>query len=304
MGVAALLMAAPAFGQNENVGQGKAIVTLVPKNDGDTPVGGSLQELKLEVNGKKSTVTAWGPAKGGVELVVLIDSASRSSLGTQLEEIAHFIQRLPPNTRAAIAYMENGRAAFAAPLTEDHEAVARGLHLPGGSIGSSGSPYFCLSELAKNWPSGDRSARREVVMVTDGVDNYEQTYDPNDLYVQSAIADSARAGLVVYAMYWKGQGRNDNTSAASYSGQNLLVQVTDATGGRSYWQGSGNPVSFEPFLGDLNRRLSNQYELSFTTPMNGKPQVETMKLKFTAPGEKGDAPRQVMVYREGVVSLP
>ncbi len=67
--------------------------------------------------------------------------------------------------------------------------------------------YFCLSDLAKRWPSQDPAARREVVMVTDGVDNYQRQFDPEDPYVQAAIADSLRAHLVVYALYWKNQGR-------------------------------------------------------------------------------------------------
>ena len=36
-------------------------------------------------------------------------------------------------------------------------------------------------------------------MVTDGVDYYELRFDPEDPYVQAAIKDSAKAGLVVYA---------------------------------------------------------------------------------------------------------
>jgi hypothetical protein len=290
--------------QNENEGQGRAIVTLTAKHDGDAPAIISQQDLKLEVNGKKSTVTGWKALQGNLEMVVLMDSSSRSSLGTQLEEIAHFIQRLPPEARVAVAYMENGHAHLTNPLSDDRAAALQGLHLPGGSQGSSGSPYFCLQDLAKNWPSTDQSARREVVMVTDGVDTYQQRYDPDDPYVHAAIEDSVRGGLVIYALYWRGRGPGDNSDAQMSGGQNFLIQVAESTGGKSYWEGFGNPVSFEPYFADLNRRLSNQYELGFTTQLNGKPQVESLKLKFAAPGEKADAPQQVMVYREGVNPHP
>src|ERR1700734_3475486 len=70
----------------------------------------------------------------------------------------------------------------------------------------SSSPYFCLSDLAKNWPSADRSARREIIMITDGVDYYHLQYDPEDPYVQAAIDDSVRANLVVYSIYWRSTG--------------------------------------------------------------------------------------------------
>jgi len=132
-------------------------------------------------------------------------------------------------------------------------------------------------------------------MVTDGVDNYERRLDLDDPYVQAAISDSVRAGMVVYSIYWKNEGRADNTANADTAGQSLLSQVTQATGGRNFWTGTGNPVSFQPFFEELTRRLHNQYELGFSAPLNGKPQVETFKLKLSVPGAEVDAPQQVWV---------
>ena len=108
-------------------------------------------------------------------------------------------------------------------------------------------------------------------MITDGVDYYNPRYDPEDPYMQAAITDSVRSGLVVYSMYWQNQGRFDRTGYATNAGQNLLQQVTQATGGISYWQGYGNPVPFQPYFKDLDRRLANQYEVGFTAPLKGKP---------------------------------
>ena len=118
-------------------------------------------------------------------MVVLIDGAARSTIGQQLGEIASFIKGLPANAKVAVGYMEYGHAALTAPLSTDHERAIQGLRMPSGLAGSSGSPYFCLSDLAKNWPASGPMARREVVMITDGVDNYEQRFDPDDPYVQN-----------------------------------------------------------------------------------------------------------------------
>ena len=90
--------------------------------------------------------------------------------------------------------MQNGQAVFTGGFTADHAQALRGLHLSGGTPGSSASPYFCLSDLAKHWPSKDRSARREVVMISDGVDPYYMEYDPDEPYLKAAIYDSVRAG--------------------------------------------------------------------------------------------------------------
>jgi hypothetical protein len=298
-----LLMAAPMFGQGEKDGQGQAVVTILPKHAGDAAANVSAQDVKLKVNGKDTSVTNLVPLRGpkdGLELVVLLDGSARSSLGSQLGEIEQFVQSLPPNAKVAIGYMENGRAALTGPLSSDHAQVLRGLHLPAGTPGSNGSPYFCLSDLAKRWPSTETGTRREVLMVTDGVDEYNRRYDPDDPYVQAAMNDSIRAGLVVYSIYWRSQGRADATAYANDTGQNLLVQVTQTTGGKSFWEGMGNPVSFQPYLEELTRRFQNQYELSFVTRFNGKPEIEGLKLKLSAPGSEVDAPQQVFVVRSGV----
>jgi hypothetical protein len=294
----ALLAASSALAADQNQeGQGSAVITILSGNE--IPGGIPQDALHLKVDGKDSNITGWTQLRSPqskVEMVVLIDDGARSSLGIQLSDIAKFIQGLPPDASVAVAYMENGRAALAGPLTTDHPAVMQELHLPmAGMPGVSASPYFCLSDLAKNWPSKDAHARREVAMVTDGVDYYEMRFDPDDPYVQAAINDAVRARLIVYSIYWRNAGRFDNTNYAANDGQNLLAILTQATGGNSYWMGNGNPVSLEPYFADISRRLDNQYELDFMAPMGSKPQMETLKLKVSA-NVKIDAPQQVYVH--------
>ena len=304
MTAGALLIALPAFSQSEKPsGQGRAVVTILPKGHSEMPASITEKDLTIKINGKAATVTSWAPLRGPdarLELVLLIDSSARNSLGSQFSDIEHFVNSLPPNVRAGIAYMMNGRALFAGPLSADHAEVLRALHMPGGSPGSSASPYFCLSDLAQHWPSGDRDARREVLMVTDGVDNYERRFDPEDPYVQAAISDSVRARLVVYSIYWLNQGLADRSMYANNTGQSLLNEVTDATGGRNFWEGIGNPVSMQPFFEDLTRHLGNQYELGFSAHLNRKPEVETLKLKVSGMAVEVEAPQQVFVERAGV----
>ena len=299
-----LMTAAPAFPQNENEGRGQAVITVLPLHDREaTPANLSQQDLAIKINGKDSTITNWTPLRGEndrLELVLLIDGAARTSMATQFGEITNFVKTLPPTAKFAIAYMENGQAVLTSPLTTDRAQALKGLHIPGGVPGISASPYFCLSNLAQHWPSNDRGARREVVMITDGVDYYNPRYDPEDPYMQAAITDSVRAGLVVYSIYWQNQGRFDRSMRGTDAGQNLLLSVTQATGGNSYWEGFGNPVSFQPYFQDLDRRLQNQYEVSFTTQLKNKPDVENMKLKATGISGKIDAPQQVLVNRSGM----
>lgn len=298
------LMAAvsPAFAQGGDEAQAHAVITVLSKN-AESPAPLKEQDLEVQVRGKSVNITDLVPLRGdraGLELVILIDSSARTSLGRQMSDIRHFVQGLPPTTTVAVAYMQNGSAVFSQPFTSDKAQALKALHLPNGSAGSNASPYFCLSDLAKRWPSSNRDNRREVLMITDGVDPYNLRFDPDNPYLQSATNDSVRAGLIVDSIYWHDEGRYDRGLYQSNSGQSLLNIVAQATGGKSYWQGTGNPVSFAPYLDDLGRRLQNQYELGFLAPAKSKAEIANLKVKLVMPNTKIDAPQKVFVVPGGV----
>ncbi len=299
LAAAAMAMVVPAPADTGSTpARGQAIVTILPKKNKEQPVNVTVQDLQLKVNGKETPIASWVPQRGAsddLEMIVLIDSSARSSLGQQINDIGNFIKNLPAGAKVALGYMDNGQAILTGPLSTDHTRAFSSLHLPGGLPGSSGGPYFSLSDLAHKWPSNDRKARREVVMITDGVDIYNPRYDPQDPYILAAISDSIRAGIVVYSIYWHDQGRFDNTNYASDSGQSLLAEVSQATGGESYWMGTGEAVSFQPYFQDLLLRLQNQYRLVFRTDLKDKPEIRSMNLKVGGPAKKVNAPQQVFV---------
>jgi len=293
----AILAAAPAFSE-QMTDHGQAVVTVLPKTSGTGPSASNVQDLSLKVAGKDAKVTKWQLYKSpesNLELVLLFDDSARASIANQRKEIGRFISNLAPGTKAAIAYMNYGQVDFAGPLTTDHAAVLNGVHMPAGLPGTSGGAYFCLSYLAKHWPSNDTQARREVVMVTDGLGFYQARFDPYAPDVMAAISDSARAGLVVYSIYWADQGRFGRGAFGSFAGQSTLSYVTNATGGKNFWMGAGDPVSFGPYFDELNRRFRNQYQLGFVGSGGAKPEVKTLNVKLNVPGSKVDAPHEVLV---------
>jgi hypothetical protein len=300
-GVSLMAATYSALGQSDQV-PAESVVTILTKNSEAAP-DVKPQEFKVQVNGKSAQVSNVTPLRGdraGLELVVLIDSGARNSLGRQMDEIRKFVGAQPPTTLVGIAYMQNGQAHFQGPLTSDKQAALKALHLPGGVAGESASPYFCLSDLAKRWPSTNQENRREVIMITDGFDPYNPRFDPEDPYLQAAIVDSVRAGLVVNAIFWHDTGFADRRLGGTVTGQNLMSQVTDATGGVYYYQGFSNPVSFDPYFQDLNRRFQNQYELSFLALAKPKAEVESLKVKLEMPAAKLTAPQRVLVAPGGV----
>lgn len=299
--VALLMSTAPVFAQSSEAhGKGQAVVTVLPHGK-DATSNLKQQNLSVKVNGKEASVTGVTPYRnenGSLEVVLMMDAGARTSLATQLSDVRDFVSALPQGSKVAIAYMQNGIAKLTGPLTTDHKSVLNNVHVPAGISGEDASPYICLSDLAKHWPSNDRSARREVVMITDGFDYYYPSGDLQDPYMETAIRDSVRAGVVVYSIYWQNKGFINRTAYSNNIGQNLLLQVTEATGGNSYWQGMGNPVSLQPFFKDLLRRFQNQYELSFTAPLqNNHTHVQNLKVSGKDIGGKLDAPNKVYVGR-------
>lgn len=294
-----LLMAATAFAEDPPLrGYGRAVVTVLPAHAGEEVGPINPEHLKIKVAGKPASVTGWKPlhsANTQTQLVLLIDGSAMPSLGTQMRDIRNFVKEMPDHTKMTIAYMKYGEAALTGPLSANPAEVLHGLHIPANFAYGSVSPYLCLSNLVKHWPSQDRSARRVVVMITDGVDEYYMPYDPEDPYVLTAIKDAVRARVTVYSLYWSDRGYDDFRSYENYAGQNLLSQVTGATGGQNFWIGTGNPVSFAPYFKELRQYLKNQYELSFAAPLKGKPEVKDLQLKVGTPSTRVVAPQQVYV---------
>jgi hypothetical protein len=286
---------------NEGGPQGtSAIVTVEPKGSGELAQPVPQSAVRAKVAGKDAPVVAWQhygnqAPQPNLQLVLLIDDGARSSLGLHMKELQRFLTQQPPTTEVALAYMRNGTAALTAPFTTNHEQVAQTMRLPLSSPGANGSPYFAVSDLLKRWPEHNPDERREIVMITDGIDRYNGLrYDPSNPYINATIRDLIRNRAVVYSIYYHDAGFADRTGAGIDSGQNYLTQLCQAVGGEFFYQGTGNPVDFTPFLDQINRKLGNQYELTVTPPAGAK-NIVNLKVQVSAPNTRTQAPQQIYV---------
>ena len=257
------------------------MVVTVESRHGEHPPTVEREDVMVYQGKTRNKVTSWVPAQGDhaqLELFLLLDDSSGPSLGSQLGDIRQFIEAQPATTEVGVAYMQNGTAQIVQNLTEDHAQAVKSLRLPLGIAGVNASPYFSLSDLMKRWP--ESTARREVLMVTDGIDRYYDAADLQDPYVASAIDDAQRAGIMVSAIYNPGTGHLQHDYWRNYWGQLYLAQVTDATGGESYYIGfTGAAVAFAPFLDDLDHRLKNQYLLTFLAVPGKKAGLQPVKIR-------------------------
>jgi hypothetical protein len=241
------------------------VVTVEPHNKGSEIPTITRDDVMVYEGKVRDTVTDWVPAEGdhaALEYFILLDDSSSTSLGRQLDDLRQFINAQPATAKIGVAYMQNGMAKVVQNLTDDHALAAKALRLPLGVNAGSAGPYFCLSDLVKHWPKS--AARREVLLVTDGIDPYYPNGDLQDPYLNNAIEDAQRAGVVISGIYTPGIGHFGHSYWRTYWGQIYLSEVSDKTGGESYYIGfTGSPVSFTPFLDDQAQRLTHQYLLTF-----------------------------------------
>ena len=260
------------------------VVTVESSHGTNSPPVDGADVLVYE-DKTRDKVTSWIPAKGEhaeLEFYVLLDDASGTNIGSKLDDIRQFINSQPETTKIGVAYMRNGTAEIVQKLTADHAQAAKALRLPLGVAGINGSPYFSLSDLVKHWPAN--SARHEVVMVSDGIDRYYDIPDPQDPYVEAAVEDAQKAGVIVDTIYNPGIGHVGHSYWRNYWGQMHLSQLSDETGGEAYYMGFNGPaVAFAPYLDNINHRLNNQYLLSFIPKPEKKAGMRPVKLTSELP---------------------
>lgn len=257
--------------------------------------GKRVPEVKLEdviVKQGKSRlrVTDWVPATGdraGLDLFILIDDASESSLGLQFKDLGDFINAQPASTSVAVGYTRDATVQIAQNFTVDHAAAAKALRLPTGMTQAFRNPYLSLVDLMKRWP--EHPNRREVIMVTDGVDRFRgglrfRGLSPISPDVDTASVVAQRTGTIIHTIYFPGVGRFHHNFWEVTNGQNGIAKLSEETGGESFFLGTLPPVSFKPYLDQIQRILDNQSLLTFEAKPGKKAGLQSVTLTTEVAG--------------------
>jgi hypothetical protein len=254
------------------------VVTAESQREEDPPLV-APQDVMVYQGHDRDEVTGLVPLRdqqAALELFVLLDDATQTSVGSQLQDLRQFIAERPSSTLVGVAYMRDGTIDIRQDLTNDHTQAAKAVRLPLGYVSAVSSPYLSLVDLVKRWP--EHGVRREVLMVGDGIDRFGGT-GPVNPYVDSAVEQAQRAGVIVYAIYLTGVGQFGRSFWRLNWGQNYLSELAEETGGDAYFQGYSTPVSLSPFLDQLNRRLNNQYRLEFLAKAQKKEGLQPVKVR-------------------------
>ena len=143
-----------------------------------------------------------------------------------------------------------------------------------------------------HWNSSS-TARRELLVIASGFDPLNPGVE--DPYADSTIDAAERAGIDVHTILVPNP-RYAQTFSDSVS-EGKLIQATTGTGGQVLFEGAFDPVSFAPYLNQLNVALNNQYLLTFTIDSTNKKDgdLRPLRVQTEEHGVKLYAPQQVLV---------
>jgi hypothetical protein len=259
--------ASPAFAQTTSKVPVTTVVTVLGPSYSAPPALGK-SDVVVYTGRTREDVTAWTPAQGekaSLQLAILIDDGT--NLGPQVNDIRNFVKGQPKDTAVCVYYATNGFVKPSGyPFTTDHDAAANSVRISIGFSGTSTSMYLALIDLIKNWPA--TSARREILVIGDGIDRYRG--DPDSPDVAQTIALAQRTGIIIHTLYARVAGGESRNLIRVNYGQSNLGQMADETGGEAFFQGLNTPIAFAPFLEQLDMVLHNQYFLTFTTERSTK----------------------------------
>jgi hypothetical protein len=226
-----------------------------------------------------------------ITMAVLIQEDLVPSVNNEIKSLAEFITRLPKGSRVMIGYLRTGSLQTKQKFTTDLEKAAKALRPPIG-FASAGpyNPYVEVIEALKKFDS-QPLGRRAILLVSDGLDisrGVDSSAPTQSVDLQRAVNESQRRGVAIYGFYAPTIVASTNPSLVA-NAQSSLLRLSNETGGHAFFQGTGVPVSFEPFIRELGVSLEKQIALTFLSTHLNKG-FHRIEVKSVTPGVRVTSP--------------
>ena len=288
--------AQPVFAQTQNMNSGNGnqgrpvVIPLTIKiNARQLDPETELQNVDLTVNedGEPQTILSIRGigTNSPITIAVLIQEDLVPSVGTEIKSLAEFISGLPRGSRVMIGYLRTGSLQVKQKFTTDLEKAAKSLRPPIG-FASAGpyNPYVEVIEALKKFDS-QPLGRRAILLVSDGLDisrGVDSSLPTQSVDLQRAVNESQRRGVAIYGFYAPTVVASANPGLAA-NAQSSLLRLSNETGGHAFFQGTGVPVSFAPFIRELDVSLQKQVALTFLST-HMKKGFHRIEVKSVTPG--------------------
>jgi VWFA-related protein len=264
-------------------------VTAVGKKDTNPPAI-TKDDVQLYLNKERTQIADWRRGEK-LYLAVLIDDSLDSSIANQWGDLKAFFAAQPESTYISVSYVRNGAAMVAQDFTNDHQLAGKALRLPLGEGGAFTSPYLALQDLMKRLPSsGDR---RSILLISSGFDYFRGGgFGPKSPDLDTTIEHAQKQNINIWTIYAPDAGHRAREFSRGWIGQLNLSELSDETGGESFYLGTAAPVTLKPYFDEISMHLNNQYLLSFKGSGGTKGRFERVRVttelanvEFLAPSQ-------------------
>lgn len=253
-----------------------ATITVTATSKKEGPPAIAISDVQLSQGKERKQVAKWVKAEK-LYLAILIDDSIESETATQWGDLKQFILAQPPTTAIAVGYAQDASVRLAQDFTTDHELAAKALRIPLGSPAAYSSPYLSVIDWMKRWPAtGDR---RSLLLISSGIDYFRAGFGPIYPDVDTAVSIAEKGNINLWSIYAPGAGHRSRSFFLASNAQNNLSKLTEESGGEAFFLGTLAPVSFKPFLDELQMHLNNQYLLTFAGDGGQKGKFVSIRLK-------------------------
>ena len=198
-------------------------------------------------------------------IAVLIQEDVVPSIANETKGLADFVRGLPKGSRVMVGYLRTGSLQVKQKFTTDLEKAAKAIRPPIGSPAVAPyNPYVEVIEALKKFES-QPLGRRAVLLVSDGLDvsrGIDSSSPTQSIDLRRAVSEAQRRGVAVYGFYAPTAAAATNSLLAA-NAQSSLLHLSTESGGHAFFQGTGAPVSFAPFIRELDMSLDRQAALTF-----------------------------------------
>ena len=298
------LLGPSAFGQPQNItgnggsrGPGKPVTIPVTIRTKEEAVRTETEyqniDLVISEDGEPQTIISVRGigTSSPITLAVLIQEDLVPSVGNEIKTLAEFIRKLPKGSRVMVGYLRTGSLQTKQRFTTDLEKAASALRPPTGFASNSPyNPYVEVIEALRKFES-QPLGRRAILLVSDGLDisrGVDSSSPTQSVDLQRAVNESQRRGVAIYGFYAPTLVAASNPALVS-NAQSSLLRLSNETGGLAFFQGTGAPVSFDPFVRELDSSLEKQAALTFLSTHLSKG-FHRIEVKSSTPGVRVSFP--------------
>jgi hypothetical protein len=264
-----LLPLAPVRGQR---GPAKPVTVPVTVRLRERPIEIRVVDFILREDGEiQRELSRRSGYDSPMTLAVLLQDDLASSVSVEAKTVAEFIRNQPGGSRVMVAYIRQGSLDVRRKFTNELERAAQSVRPPLGL--ASASPYNPYVEIIEGLRRFDSQplGRRAMVVVSDGLDISRglDTSSPGQSFdLQRAISEAQRRSVAIYSIFVPSAA--SVSPLLSLNGQSCLERLSNETGGRAFFQGTSAPLSFDPFLKEIDALLKGQIAYTYLSTHTNK----------------------------------